>query len=152
MAADGDAERLRELEDRAAIEAVVVAYATALDTKDFEALRDLFTDDVVWEYEGLVGPLRGADAIVVMMRGSLEHLDATQHLNGNHVITVRGDEADHVGYFQAMHVRTGHPGGEQYLGAGRYRDRLRRTPKGWRLSSRVASSLWSTGNPAVLAR
>ena len=141
-----------ELVDQAAILAVVIAYATALDTKDFEALRGLFTDDVVWEYRGLVGPLHGADAIVGMMRSSLEHLDATQHLNGNHVITVRGDEAEHVGYFQAMHVRIGHPGGEQYLGAGRYEDTFRRTVEGWRLSARMASSVWSTGNPSVLAR
>ena len=40
---------LQELADRAAIVDAVIAYATALDTRDWERLGALFTDDARWE-------------------------------------------------------------------------------------------------------
>ena len=81
---------------------------------------------------------------------SLERFDATHHLNGNHVAAVRGDEAEHTCYYQAQHVRLGLPGGEKFLGGGRYDNRLRRTPDGWRFTHRRITSVWSEGNPAVI--
>jgi len=139
---------LEELTDRAAIMDVVIAYATALDTRDWEALAALFTDDARWEYRASGEQVHGPQAIAARMKPALEHLDATQHFNGNHVITIHGDEAEHTSYYQAQHVRDG----ELFLGAGRYEDRLRRTPDGWRLTARVLISVWSEGNPAVLKR
>jgi ketosteroid isomerase-like protein len=144
--------QVRELTDRAAILDVVIAYATALDGRDWEALAGLFTEDARWEYRASGEQVRGSQAIAARIRPALEHLDATQHLNGNHVITVHGDEAEHTCYYHAQHVRRGLPDGELFLGAGRYEDRLRRTPDGWRLTDRVLISSWSAGNPAVLRR
>ena len=43
---------LQELADRAAIVDAVISYATALDTRDWERLGSLFTDDACWEYSG----------------------------------------------------------------------------------------------------
>jgi hypothetical protein len=63
---------------------------------------------------------------------------------------VHGDEAEHTCYDQAQHVRLGLPDGEQFLGGGRYNDRLRRTPDGWRFTYRRITSVWSEGNPAVI--
>ena len=54
-------------------------------------------------------------------------------------------------YYQAQHVRLGLPGGEKFLGGGRYDDRLRRTPDGWRFTHRRITSVWSEGNPAVIS-
>ncbi|MFJ3591279.1 nuclear transport factor 2 family protein [Streptomyces sp. NPDC090231] len=142
---------LQELTDRAAIVDAVIAYATALDTRDWEALGSLFTDDACWEYGGSGERLRGPDAIVARISTSLERVDATQHLNGNHVGAVHGDEAEHTCYYQAQHVRHGLPDGEKFLGGGRYEDRLRRTPDGWRFTHRRITNIWSDGNPAVLA-
>ncbi|GAA3089045.1 nuclear transport factor 2 family protein [Streptosporangium carneum] len=148
------ARQIRELADRAAVLDLVNAYATALDTRDWEALGGLFTEDARWEYGGSNGSggyaRSGPEAIVALMRASLEPLDATQHLNGNNVVTVRGDEAEHTGYAHAQHVKRGLPGGESYLGGVRYRDRLRRTPDGWRFSHRLLTHMWGEGNPAVL--
>jgi hypothetical protein len=76
--------------------------------------------------------------------------DAAHHLNGNHVAAVHGDEAEHTCYYQAQHVRLGLPDGEKFLGGGRYDDRLRRTPDGWRFTHRRITSVWSEGNPAVI--
>ena len=142
---------LEEFTDRAAIVDVAVAYATALDTKDWKALGGVFTEDASWAYSGSGERLRGRDAIVDRLGAGIDRYDATQHLNGNHVIVVRGDEAEHTCYFQAQHVRRGLPGGENLLVGGRYHDRLRRTADGWRITHREVTKVWSEGNPAVSA-
>jgi ketosteroid isomerase-like protein len=139
-----------ELADRAAIVDVVVAYATAVDIRDWERLGSLFTGDACWEYTGSGELLRGPDAIVARISASVQRFDATHHLNGNHVAAVRGDDAEHTCYFQAQHVRLGLPGGENFLAGGRYDDRLRRTPDGWRFTHRRITNVWSEGNPAVI--
>ena len=112
----------QELADRAAIVDAVIAYATALDTRDWATLGSLFTDDARWEYAGSGERLSGPDAIVARISASLERFDATHHL----------------------------PGGEKFLSGGRYDDRLRRTPDGWQFTHRRITSVWSEGNPAVI--
>jgi len=141
---------IQELADRAAIADAAIAYAMALDSRDWERLGSLFTDDAGWEYSGSGERLCGPGAIVARISDSLARFDATHHLNGNHVTAVHGDEAEHTCYYQAQHVRLGLPGGEKFLGGGRYDDRLRRTPNGWRFTHRRIISVWSEGNPAVI--
>jgi hypothetical protein len=68
------------------------------------------------------------------------------------VAEVDGDTARSVCYFQAQHVRTGCPGGDTYLIAGSYADKLTRTPGGWRITERVQTYAWRDGNRAVVAR
>ena len=87
---------LQELVDRAAIVDAVIAYATAVDTRDWERLGALFTDDARWEYSGSGERLCGPDAIVARISTSVGRFDATHHLNGNHVAAVHGDEAQHT--------------------------------------------------------
>jgi 3-phenylpropionate/cinnamic acid dioxygenase small subunit len=141
---------LQEFADRAAIVDAVIAYATALDTRDWERLGSLFADDACWEYSGSGERLLGPGAIVARISASLGRFDATHHLNGNHVTAVHGDEAEHTCYYQAQHVRLGFAGGDKFLGGGRYEDRLRRTAGGWRFTHRRIISVWSEGNPAVI--
>jgi ketosteroid isomerase-like protein len=129
----------------------VIAYATAVDTRDWERLGSLFTDDACWEYSGPGERLCGPDVIVARISASVERFDATHHLSGNHVIALQGDEAEHTCYYQAQHVRLGLPRGEKFLAGGRYDDRLRRTPDGWRLTYRRITSVWTEGNRAVIA-
>ena len=142
---------IQELADRAAIVDAVIAYATALDTRDWERLGSLFADDACWEYSGSGERLLGPAAIVARISASLGRFDATHHLNGNHVTAVHGDEAEHTCYYQAQHVRLGLADGDKFLGGGRYDDRLRRTADGWRFTHRIITAVWSEGNPAVIA-
>jgi ketosteroid isomerase-like protein len=139
-----------ELADRAAIVDAVIAYSTAIDTRDWQALGALFTDDGCWEYPGSGERLFGPDAIVASISSRLGRFDATHHLNGNHSAVVRGDEAEHTCYYQAQHVRHGLPDGEKFLVGGRYTDQLRRTLDGWRFTRRTIISVWTEGNPAVI--
>jgi ketosteroid isomerase-like protein len=138
-----------ELANRLAIVDVAVAYSTAVDARDWAALAGLFTDDAVWVHEAGGERVVGGAAIAARISAGVARLDLTQHLVGNHVVTVDGDEAVHSSYFQAQHVRVGLPDGEHFLSGGRYDDHLRRTSEGWLLTQRVLRRLWRQGNRGV---
>ena len=142
---------LRALVDRQEIADLCVRYTYALDRKDWESVRACFTDDPVFVHPG--GRVEGADGIVERARRALEPLDASQHLLGNVLVEMDEDHVDSatsICYFQAQHVRAGTAGGDTYIIAGSYADRLARTNKGWRIAHRDQVYLWRDGNRAVV--
>jgi hypothetical protein len=134
--------RVEDLLDTRDVVATQVRYATALDTRDWALLRTCFTADAVAEYDGKP-PCQGYPAIEDLCRRALAPLSRTQHLLGNHAVALAGDEASAQCYLQAQHVR---PDGSTFVIAGCYRDRLRRTPEGWRLSRRRLETWWTGGS------
>lgn len=124
-------------------------YGAALDDRDWPLLRTCFTEDAVTEYQGL-GRFEGYGAIETVCQAALGKLDRSHHLIGNVTVDVDGDAATARCYLHAQHVRPGTPGGDLYVVAGRYSDRLARTPEGWRFTYRLLETWWTAGNPAVL--
>jgi ketosteroid isomerase-like protein len=141
---------LQQLVDQREIADLCARYTSALDTKDWQLLESCFTTDPVFVHPG--GRLQGFPAILARTSAALEPLDATQHLLGNVVVVVDGDAATATSYFQAQHVRAGTPGGDTYLIAGSYTDRLVRASDGWRIAERVQAYMWRDGNREVVAR
>lgn len=141
--------RVGELEDRLAITDVLYQYATAIDSRDWGALRECFTEDGVADFLEFGGVNEGQDAIVDLCSGVLSGLDSSQHLIGNPRISLEGDRATSVCYFQAQHFLASPAGGNTYLVGGRYEDRLRRTPQGWRIEHRTLHCSWQDGNAGV---
>lgn len=142
-------EATRAVRDHQEIVAVCVRYATALDRRDWGLLRTCFAPDVVAAYQG-IGTLEGYQAVEDVCRRALEPLAASQHLLGNHDVTVDGDVAHCSTYFQAQHVRPGTEGGDLYVVAGTYTDRMTRGDAGWRIAHRRLDVVWTDGNTAVL--
>lgn len=132
--------------DRAEIVDVILLYCQALDTADFDALDDVFTPDATAD---LVEEVTGREAIKARIRRTIEPLDRTQHLVGNHRIELNGDRATCSSYLQAQHVRRSAEGGPHLIVAGRYDDVLVRTVDGWRIVHRRLSVWWTEGNPRV---
>jgi ketosteroid isomerase-like protein len=143
-------DELSVLVDKQTIRDVVHRYGYALDNRDWALLRTCFVPDVVGHYGG--DPLRGYEALEQLCRTTLTPLSASQHLIGNVLVTVDGNDATCSCYLQAQHVRQGAPGGDHFLYAGRYSDRLTRTSDGWRIAERTLSAMWTSGNPAVINR
>ena len=138
---------MSEHEDRQAIVDLTIAYAWALDMREFELLRNIFLPEAT---ALLVDERIGVDSIIERVRSALEPLDASHHLIGNHQVTVDGDRATCRCYLQAQHVREATQGGSNYIFAGRYEDDLVRTAAGWRIARRTLVRVWSDGNPAVV--
>jgi hypothetical protein len=143
-------DQLSVLEDKQAIADVLHRYGYALDGRDWALLRTCFLPDVVGYYGG--DPLRGYDAVEQLCRTTLEPMSVSQHLIGNVYVTVDGDTADATCYLHAQHVLPDTPGGDQFIFAGRYLDKLVRTPEGWRIAERTLEAMWTAGNAAVLGR
>ncbi|GAA2056601.1 nuclear transport factor 2 family protein [Catenulispora yoronensis] len=134
------------LADRLAIVDTVIAYATAVDTRDWGKFEALFTPDAEWEYRAGGEHHTGPERITARVRPSIERLDATQHLLTNHVVAVDGDTATHTCYYLAQHLR----GTGRFLAAGRYVDELRRADGRWLIAGRVLISTWAEGDPSIL--
>jgi hypothetical protein len=136
--------------DREDIIDVAVNYTWALDTKQLELLRDVFTPDATGMLRGV--ECDGVDAIIERIGGAILRLDATQHLVGNHQVRVDGDTATHRCHLQSQHTLHGTPGGDNFIVGGYYDDRFVRTPAGWRIAHRTMQQLWTEGNVAVVKR
>ena len=142
------------LVDRQAIVDLTIAYCWALDTKQWDALDDVFLPDAT-ALLATPAPLQGVEAIKERVQRALVPLDDSQHLVANHQVAVDGDEATCRCYLQARHVRhaaAGADGGPHFIIGGRYEDRMVRTAQGWRIAHRELVSMWREGNPTVIVR
>ncbi|MCU0260347.1 MAG: nuclear transport factor 2 family protein [Ilumatobacteraceae bacterium] len=146
---------IADLLDRQAIIDVTIAYTWALDTKDWDALDDVFLPDATADL-GLPHTHIGRDAIKERISGALGPLDDSQHLIGNHDVRIDGDTATCRCYLHAQHVLHAAAdegtGGPLFVVAGRYEDRFVRTPEGWRIAYRTLITMWTAGNVAVVRR
>ena len=147
--ADEQRATLQLLLDERDIVALATRYCRALDTKNWSQLDEVFLPDAT-AVLGAPKQLVGRDAIVDRIRTALDYLDDSQHLVGNHEVTVDGDTGTHRCYLQAQHVRAVADGSPNYMIAGRYEDQVRRTPDGWRIAHRTLTVMWTEGNLTVV--
>jgi ketosteroid isomerase-like protein len=136
----------RTLSDRVEVADVVQLCAISMDINDWAAVASCFTEDAEIHFGGRVGTVTGNKAVAAALRRTLCNLDSSQHLLISPLVRIDGDSATHLGYLQATHRR----GTEIYTIGARYDDVLRRTSDGWRLSGRVVTRLWKTGDPNVI--
>jgi 3-phenylpropionate/cinnamic acid dioxygenase small subunit len=137
--------------DERDIAAVCIRYASAIDDRDWARLRSCFVPDALGIYHA-DRPLHGRAAIEEAIRTAVAPLTRTQHFVTNVEVDPTADEATARCALHALHVRAGVAGGEQFVIAGRYRDRFVRTAEGWRIRERRLDRWWTSGNPAVTAR
>jgi SnoaL-like domain len=138
------------VDDERAIVALTVAYAWALDTKNYDELRSVFAPDAKAVLRGV--ECDGVDAIIGRISGPLDRLDATQHIVTNQQVRIDGDVATCRTQLQSQHVLRSVQGGDTFLIGGFYEDRLERRAEGWRIVHRALTQTWTAGNPAVIGR
>ena len=131
----------REVADRLDVAEVLSRYAQGLDTRDFELVRACFTADAVIEYSSLPAFPGGFPAFLEHTRSTVLQLASTQHLIGNHIITVDGDSATCSSSVLASQYAANN---DNWTTAGRYDDVLARTPDGWRITHRRFTSHWTS--------
>lgn len=134
-------------DDVAAIVEVTHRYAWAIDDRDWDELRKVFTEDAT---AALGSECPDVEAIVARIRSVLDPLDSSQHIVGNHLVAVDGDTATCRCYLQAQHTKRQPSGGDNFLIGARYYDQLTRGADGWRIQRRELVILWSEGNVDVI--
>jgi ketosteroid isomerase-like protein len=138
--------------DREQIQHLMAVYAHALDNKDYDGVTDCFAADAVIRYEGHSDTLTGQPKIYAHMRGSLEKLDATQHMFSNFLIDIAGDTARLKCDVLAQHVRNGAEGQQNYLAGGKYSVELKKIQGSWKFSRVHGRSVWREGNVDLLPK
>ena len=133
-----------EVADRIAIDDLLDAYASALDTKDWDTLRTLFTPDAVVDYTEEGGVRGTVEDAIAWFQKAMAPFTASQHFVTNRRVKVDGDEAKVDAYiFSPLGMPNGNPGGLTLVFAGgTYEDVLRRTPDGWRFAARTIHASW----------
>ena len=127
------------LADRIAAEDLLTRYATAVDRRDWEQYRSIFTADADIDYTSAGGIAGTVDEIVEFLSTSLEMLEMTQHLVSNIDLEVNGDSATVTAMFNnPMRL----PGGDTWFTGGWYHHDLVRTPDGWRSRRLREESAW----------
>lgn len=140
--ADAATDRIQRLEDRAAIEDLLVEYGRDLDHRDFAAYAALFAAQGTWS--GSIGTFTGPAAIQAAMNkafqrpaGSAAPAPATFHLMTNFTVHVQGDHATAASKWTFFRMSGSTPVPTL---AGMYDDTLVREGGRWKFLRRVASA------------
>lgn len=133
------------MSDRDALIERLGEIAAAIDGRDWETIRSVFTADA----HGY-GKNGGPEVIIAQMRAHLDGVGPTQHLLGNHRVDVDGDSARTLTYARVYHVGAGPMEGSFYECLGEYDDRWLRTEAGWLLARRSFEIRIGLGDFAVL--
>ena len=135
------AKALQTLIDKDAIRDLVLCYSRAIDRKDIELLKDLYTEDATDSHgDSFDG---SAEDYCKFIEASLPYMPYSGHHVCNHMISVDGDVGSGEVYALAFHVIPSQDGSgnrEEDFMAVRYIDNYRRCVDGkWRFSKRVVT-------------
>ncbi|QXV55745.1 nuclear transport factor 2 family protein [Amycolatopsis sp. TNS106] len=140
-------------QDRCAIINAATMMMWYIDTRDWDRFPEVFAESVTLDYSGIWGgePAQVTPAqIQAEWSRLLNAFDATQHLLGNHLVTVDDDSAVLTAVFQAVHLLTNPFGSPRWTLGGTYRIGLTRTGGGWRIHELVMTATWADGNKDIL--
>ena len=130
---------LQALADRIAVEDLLTRYATAVDRRDWDRYRSVFTDDAEIDYTSAGGIAGTLDEIIEFLTTTRDMFEMTQHLISNIDLVVDGDSATVTAMFNnPMRL----PEGETWFTGGWYHHDLVRTSDGWRSRRLREESVW----------
>lgn len=138
---------IASLRDRIEVEELLTLYCTAIDGRRFELLDRVFLPDAVIDYTasgGIRGPL---PQVREWLAKALEPFVLVQHLVSNFVIETSDDYGTSTcSFFNPMGLPLPEGGLHTFFCGGFYRDRLLRTPAGWRIRERVTDQRYLHGS------
>lgn len=140
---------LQILLDERAIMHGLGRFARILDGRQWDAVHEVFADDVTFNY-GDGREQSGIAAMTKQFRDFLGGCGPSQHLLGSIVITVEGDKGTSNAYVQARHQGRNGKENLRLDSNGEYIDQWERRPEGWRIVRRDVNWLVSTGDMTLL--
>lgn len=142
-------QRLRRLEDRAAISDLVTGYFLAADGDDLASVANSFTDAATFSSSGTENAT-GRDGIVEFIRVARGHMGLTVHTP--HYVQLVFEGSDAASGMVGAHLELV-LGGTALYGAVRYLDRYERTAEGWLIAARDMRTIfiapWQTVGQAI---
>ena len=131
--------------DRGDITALLYRYARAVDTKDWELYRSVFTDDAVIDYSSNGIPAGSRDDIADFLAKAFTAIPMSMH----YITNIEVDVDDDAATVRAMFYNpTQLPGfSELSFFGGHYFHELVRTGDGWRSRRLREEAVWSVNGP-----
>lgn len=129
-------------------------YAQGIDTKDFELLRSIFTDEITMDFEDYSGQPSStikADDWVAGCKVLFTGLDSTQHVMTNPIVDIKGDEATCRMYMKAEHFMQNDQGDDAFALGGYYVDQLKKIEGRWAIRAVTLKIFWNRGNRHIMA-
>lgn len=137
----------QEISDRLEIEQLLVRYCYAIDDRDWDAYRAVYTEDAVID-DVSAGPGNSVDEMVGFLSGALERVKLIQHAISTTAIELDGDTASARTVCHCPVVLDRGDGETEMFFQGLwYLDDLARTPEGWKISKRVESNYFHNMPP-----
>lgn len=138
---------LQELSDRVEIQDLLARYTHAIDTRDWNALDRVFTPDAHIDYSAFGGAAGGLDEIKRFLAESMPMFESFQHLVGSSVVDIDGDTATARTICHNPMVLKGGQDPHLLICGLWYRDKLVRTPAGWRIAERIEERSYMKEEP-----
>lgn len=132
----------------------VSKFAYYADSREWEALQQLFTEEVKVDYTSLAGgePVTiPAKVLMDSWNQALTPLKSTQHLISNHIVDFENEHrAVCRAYFQAQHDFPNPFGGSQWTLGGKYLFRFVKENDQWKIAELVMTAVWASGNQNIM--
>jgi hypothetical protein len=140
--------RVRQLEDHLAVMRLINSWGPAVDTGSSQEAADLWDQDGVLDSD--LSRLEGPAAVRAMVESEGQRALIAQgcaHVQSAPVITVDGDRATATAYSQVLlHTQDGH---EVWRVSANHWE-CRRTPDGWRLTTRLNRVIDGTSDSSAV--
>ena len=141
---------LQEISDRMEIQDLLVKYSYAIDTRDFEALDDVFTPDAWIDYTVFGGTAGNLGDTKKFLTETMPMFQSFQHMVSTSQIAIDGDTAQ---VKTICHNPMVMPVGDEkvqvfYCGLW-YVDEMVRTAEGWRIKKRVEEKSYVHNMPGI---
>jgi ketosteroid isomerase-like protein len=128
---------LAEISDRIEIQDLLVEYCYAIDSRDWDALDDVFTPDATIDYTEMGGTRGSLVETKAFLSSAMANFAGFQHMISTSKVTVDGDTATGRTMCHNPMITADDKGGRQVFLCGFwYRDLFVRTANGWRIQER----------------
>jgi hypothetical protein len=142
---------LQQVSDRLEIQDLLIDYSHAIDTRNWNALDDVFTADAFIDYTAMGGTKGSLAETKAFLRETMPRFPSYQHMVATSKVTIDGDTAQGRTICHNPMVAGNATGDPHIFFCGLwYRDRFVRTPAGWRIKERVEERSYIYNFPGEL--
>jgi SnoaL-like domain len=139
----------QEMSDRLEIQDVLTRYCYAVDDRDWDTYRQLFTPDAVIDDTVTGGIRSGVEEHIVYLRKALSKVRMSQHAISTVLVEINGDEARVRAHCACPIVLDTEQGHHHIMFQGLwYRNCFVHLDAGWKIRSLLEEGYWKHNAPA----